>query len=332
MATVGMLAQRRTFKSGAAHLSVAAMIALALAACATAGPPGTITSPSVTMGPTQSASGSPCPSPTPTASPRTSTPPSSSSPRTSSSPTKPSTPTSAPSTVAPSPTPCPTTSPSATGTAVPAWLLGRDVVRIATSRKVVALTFDAGANADGLPSILATLRATGTPASFFLTGRFTAAYAAQSRAVSTAGYVIGNHTVTHPHATAISDLELTAEVLDAATTIARVTGRDPRPWFRFPYGERTPADIRLVNGLGYAAISWSVDTLGWQGTSEGRSASSVQGRVLDSLTPGLIVLMHVGSNPIDRSTLDADALPGLITELRARGYEPVTLDALLVQP
>ena len=40
-------------------------------------------------------------------------------------------------------------------------------------------------------------------------------------------------------------------------------------------------------------------------------------RVLRTLRPGQLVLMHVGSHPTDGSTLDADAL--IVTELRARG-------------
>jgi peptidoglycan/xylan/chitin deacetylase (PgdA/CDA1 family) len=48
--------------------------------------------------------------------------------------------------------------------------------------------------------------------------------------------------------------------------------------------------------------------------------------VLAGLSPGEIVLMHVGSNPNDGSTLDAQALPRIITELRNRGYGFVTLD------
>jgi peptidoglycan/xylan/chitin deacetylase (PgdA/CDA1 family) len=48
--------------------------------------------------------------------------------------------------------------------------------------------------------------------------------------------------------------------------------------------------------------------------------------VVGSLRPGEIVLMHVGSNPDDHSTLDADALPELIDALRARGYGFTTLD------
>jgi hypothetical protein len=39
--------------------------------------------------------------------------------------------------------------------------------------------------------------------------------------------------------------------------------------------------------------------------------------------------MHVGSNPDDHSTLDADALPGIIAGLRELGYSFVSLDVLL---
>jgi hypothetical protein len=35
--------------------------------------------------------------------------------------------------------------------------------------------------------------------------------------------------------------------------------------------------------------------------------------------------MHVGSHPSDHSTLDADALPTIITELKRRGYGFVTI-------
>lgn len=47
------------------------------------------------------------------------------------------------------------------------------------------------------------------------------------------------------------------------------------------------------------------------------------------LQPGEIVLMHVGSHPTDGSTLDADALPRMIDDIRARGYSFVTLEALV---
>ena len=80
-----------------------------------------------------------------------------------------------------------------------------------------------------------------------------------------------------------------------------------------------------MNELGYGAVGWTVDSLGWQGTATGGSAEGIRERVLAALRPGAIVLMHVGAAP-DGSTLDADALPQLITEIRARGYRLVGLD------
>jgi peptidoglycan/xylan/chitin deacetylase (PgdA/CDA1 family) len=72
-----------------------------------------------------------------------------------------------------------------------------------------------------------------------------------------------------------------------------------------------------VNKLGYVAVRWTVDTLGWKGTDGGQSVQTVISRVLGGLGPGEIVLMHVGSAP-DHTTLDASALPQIIDSLRAR--------------
>jgi peptidoglycan-N-acetylglucosamine deacetylase len=77
----------------------------------------------------------------------------------------------------------------------------------------------------------------------------------------------------------------------------RSPGRPTAPLFRFPYGDRTSADIEVVNNAGYVPIRWTVDTLGWQGTSEGITTAIVRQRVLDAVRPGAIVLMHVGAHP-----------------------------------
>lgn len=220
--------------------------------------------------------------------------------------------------------------PNTSSASFPPSLRGKDVERIPTSRKVVALTFDAGANADGLASILATLDAKNVPATFFLTGHFADAYPAQSRKIADAGHRLANHTVNHPHLPTLGDAQVRAQVLDAERKIRATTGASPKPLFRFPYGDRNTHTIALVNNLGYACIRWTVDTLGWKGTDPGgQTAGTVTQRVVNAATPGEIVLMHVGSNPDDHTTLDADALPAVIDALRAKGYSFVTLDALL---
>ena len=230
---------------------------------------------------------------------------------------------------APAPAPKPTPHASAPAPTAPinASLVGRVVSRIPTSRRVVALTFDAGANGDGVGSILATIAREKVAATFFLTGDFVNSFPALAVRMSAAGR-LGNHTASHPHLPTLTDAQVMTQVTSTRATFLRVTGEDPRPLFRFPFGDSGPRDLRMVNDLGYVAVGWTVDTLGWQGTSGGRSVDSVVQRVLAAATPGEIVLMHVGSHPTDHSTLDADSLPRVIAGLRAAGYSFVTLDAL----
>lgn len=207
---------------------------------------------------------------------------------------------------------------------VPTSVRGTEWTTLPTSQRVVALTFDAGGNAAGLSSILDTLARTGTAASFFLTGAWTDANPSSARQVAHR-YPVGNHSYNHPDFTAISDAAGRDQVVRTDQTVRAVTGHGAHPWFRFPFGARDDRTIALVNCLGYGSVRWTVDTLGWRGTSGGQSATTVRNRVLDTLRPGQIVLMHVGSNPDDGSTLDADALPSIIDAVRARGYRFVSL-------
>lgn len=212
------------------------------------------------------------------------------------------------------------------------WMLGTDWTRIPTNSRVIALTFDAGANSSGLPSILATLQTKNVPATFYLTGSFARSFPAQSNEIAVAGFVLGNHSDTHPDFTTLTDAQVTSQILIAADAIRRANGGEVRPLFRFPFGAVNSRVLADVNRLGYVAVRWTVDSLGWKGTSGGMTTQSVANRVVSAATPGGIVLMHVGSNPADGTTLDAAALPGIIDRLRAAGYSFVTLRALTGTP
>jgi len=118
------------------------------------------------------------------------------------------------------------------------------------------------------------------------------------------------------------------EIVGGAQQIMSITGKNPAPLFRFPYGDADARTIAIANRAGFVSVRWTVDTLGWEGTAGHISASVVVSRVLAAARPGEIVLMHVGSNPDDHTTFDADALPQVISGLRARGYSFITLDAL----
>ncbi len=298
--------------------SVVAVIAGLAAGCG----PGT---PSAT--PSQSAAPSSAPS---TASPSatTETVPSSTLPP-SPTPSSPSWATSRPPTAQPTQRSSSTSSSTAQPTTLPAALRGKDFERIPTSRKVVALTFDGGSSDAAVPSILQTLRRENVPATFFVTGDFARRYPASVSRIVAAGHRVGNHSDRHLEYPTLTNAQIKMDLARAETAISSASGKQAKPLFRFPYGARTTADIAVVNDVGYVPVRWTVDTLGWKGTSGGITAATVRDRVLDAARPGEIVLMHVGANPDDGTTLDADALPGVIEQLRSSGYEFVTLDALL---
>ncbi|HET7734495.1 MAG TPA: polysaccharide deacetylase family protein [Nocardioidaceae bacterium] len=228
----------------------------------------------------------------------------------------------------PSPIASPTLTPARAGCAVPSRLAGQDISRLPGDEPRVALTFDAGGNADGVRSILRTLTAKRARATFFLTGDFVRTYPHKARRIARL-HLVGNHTDTHANAVEVSDAELTGEIAAAQRVITRVTGEDPRRFFRFPFGARTDHDIAVVNSRCYVPFRWAVDTLGWRGRRGGSSVASVLERVRDAASPGAIVLMHVGANPYDDTTLDAAALPAMIDWLRQAGFRLVRLSAVM---
>jgi peptidoglycan/xylan/chitin deacetylase (PgdA/CDA1 family) len=198
-----------------------------------------------------------------------------------------------------------------------------EVERLPTTKRVIALTFDGGDNAGGVPLIMRTLRRRRAAATFFVTGAWVRRFPRYARAIGRR-YPVGNHTFDHADQTHLSAADVRREITRARWWIRAGTGRDPKPLFRFPYGARDERTLAIVHELGYESIRWSLDTWGWMGPSEGQSVDSVVRRFESGLEPGAIVLMHLGVAR-DGSLLDAQALDRVITIARRRGYRLVTL-------
>ena len=79
---------------------------------------------------------------------------------------------------------------------LPPPVVAGELVRLQTRQHVVALTFDGGANADGLKAVLAVLRREDVTVTFFLTGHFVRTYPELARAIGRR-YPVGNHTINH---------------------------------------------------------------------------------------------------------------------------------------
>ena len=92
-----------------------------------------------------------------------------------------------------------------------------------------------------------------------------------------------------------------------------------RPFFRPPYGAYNSTVTSIAGQQGMALITWNIDTLDWKY----RDAAYVRGAAVQNTTSGSIVLMH----DIHSSTVDA--VPGIISDLKARGYTLVTVTDLI---
>src|SRR5438067_10685616 len=75
---------------------------------------------------------------------------------------------------------------------------GRAFCGLPHGSRQIALTFDDGPNEPHTWHLLDVLAKHGTPAAFFMIGRYVRERPDIAQAVSAAGHVIGNHTYTHP--------------------------------------------------------------------------------------------------------------------------------------
>ena len=214
--------------------------------------------------------------------------------------------------------------------AAPTGMSGAVNRRIATSERVVALTFNAAWDDSGVPEVLGVLRRHKAPATFFMTGRFAERHPAAARAIA-AEHGVASHSYRHPDFAGLTRQEACREVRRADRAIRRATGAVPLPFFRFPYSPVPPERLADVNALGFADVEYSADTNGYLGERGGMTVAKAVSRALDALGPGEIVQMHVGAGD-GGPGLDAPALPLIIDTVRARGYRVVDLRALLKPP
>jgi peptidoglycan/xylan/chitin deacetylase (PgdA/CDA1 family) len=197
-----------------------------------------------------------------------------------------------------------------------------------SGRREVALTFDAGADRGYAAEILDTLAAYGIKASFGITGHWAEANPDLVKRMVAEGHMVFNHTWSHNSMTGFSQAttamprqQRLKELQDTEELIKELTGYDPRPYFRPPYGDYDDSVLADVADAGYyITVMWSCDSLGWNGLS----ADEVVARCVELAAPGAIILMHVGAD-----SSDAQALPGLIDALSDEGYDLVTVEQLL---
>ena len=188
-------------------------------------------------------------------------------------------------------------------------------------RRAIALTFDDGPNPERTPALLDALAELGVPATFFVVGSAAHAHPDLLARIAREGHDIGNHTYSHRYLPLARSRSVAAELAAADSAIRAATGRTPT-LARPPYGGRSPWNVRACRRAGKSLVLWDVNSFDWKGAP----ADDVARRVLERARPGSIVLMHDGGRD---HTHTVDAVRMLVPALRERGYDLVTVSAMV---
>jgi peptidoglycan/xylan/chitin deacetylase (PgdA/CDA1 family) len=182
----------------------------------------------------------------------------------------------------------------------------------------VALTFDDGPSAH-TGALLDRLEELGVKATFFDTGANARARPDTVRRQVEDGHLVGGHSWNHADmrkqtpATACSDASRTADAIREAS------GLDAS-LLRPPYGSWNTGILRACRGKTF--VLWDVDTMDWST----HDVTKITDHAVNDSKPGSIILMH------DTVAETIDALPAVVSGLRQKGYELVTVADLFNTP
>jgi peptidoglycan-N-acetylglucosamine deacetylase len=185
-------------------------------------------------------------------------------------------------------------------------------------RKQIAITFDDGPHPAYTPRILDILKRYDANATFFLVGEMAEKYPDLVRAEVAAGHSLGNHTYHHVNLTKIPEEYVATEIKACGEVLRSITGRAPH-LFRPPGGDYNAAVAATAAALGYTMVLWTDDPADYASPGE----KVIETRLLSRIGSGGIVLIHDGIQQT------VDVLPQILSVLKKRGYDLVSVDEMM---
>lgn len=198
-----------------------------------------------------------------------------------------------------------------------------EVVRsVTTTKPYVALVFDDGLDGAGVSRIIDVLRRTKSGGTLCLNGINVKSWSESltkkvHAAVADGVITLCSHGWGHRTSTTTSEAEAMADLSNNAAT-DRFLGVSSVPFYRPPYGALSPGIEKAAGKLGYRwIVLWDVDPSDY----EKPDAATLTQRVVSASRKGSIVVLHaIGTT--------ADALPSMISGLKAKGLKAVTLTTM----
>lgn len=200
-------------------------------------------------------------------------------------------------------------------------LFGEPYHDIDTSKNVVALTFDDGPHPVYTMQILDVLDRDRVKATFFMLGQRIEENPEIAKAVFVRGHELGNHSYSHPWMVLASPSFVRSEI-DKADLLLRNLGVSGDIHFRSPFGAQLVVLPYILLQKKKKNILFDVVPKDW----ETQDPALLTQRVLERAKPGSIILLHDGGGERPGTV---QALETIIRELKARGFQFVTVSQLL---
>ncbi|MGX6603465.1 polysaccharide deacetylase family protein [Micromonosporaceae bacterium Da 78-11] len=209
-------------------------------------------------------------------------------------------------------------------------------------RKRIALTFDSNMTdamlrrlASGQvrsyasPAVVDALQKSHTPATFFLAGKWVEAYPDLTRRITAdPAFELASHSWSHegfrPHCYHLGEIPRSAMAADVERSFEVLSAYSDHPsrYFRFPGGCFDQAALAAIAPAGCTVVEYDDVS----GDAFGTSPKAIEAATVRQARPGSIVVLHITG---DNARHTGVALPGIIRQLRAQGYDLVTLGDLL---
>ena len=181
----------------------------------------------------------------------------------------------------------------------------------------VVLTFDDGPLRPYTRAVLKALGEHCTRATFFMVGKMAVADPEMVREVASRGHTVAAHTWSHAKLQGLAADKAKEEIELGFSAVAQALEAPMAPFFRFPYLRPSASAMDYVKTRNIASFTIDVDSRDFRS----RDPDAVKKAVLTQLAGARkgIILFH----DIQPST--AHALPGLLTEMKERGFKVVHL-------
>ena len=185
-------------------------------------------------------------------------------------------------------------------------------------KKYIYITFDLGYEAGYTENILNTLKENDVKATFFITAHYVNTASDLIQRMINEGHIVGNHTVNHKSMPALSEEELTKELMTLHTAVYEKFNYEMK-YMRPPKGEYSEKSLDITTKLGYIPVMWSFAYADWD---EAKQPSQEEGinKIVNNVHSGEIMLLHATSKT------NMEILDTVIKQIKNMGYEFKSLD------